>query len=324
MDGSHYQPDAGPMDLAVTKAASGADWIAWKATQSVSYVDATFKPVRDQVRNLGFTYRFFYHWLSSTTDPFSQAQHYLKTLGTLQVGEGCMLDAEEGGISVEKCLIFLEAVEAVTKRPMSVYSGIYVAGGTIWRDPRIRTSAYGDRPMHLAAYISVADLEKRLTQLGIRDLPIHAWQYSSNGPVPGITGRCDMNAILDIGAMSRAAGYQSAPTPPAPAPSPEPGDTVDDVRTITNEKTYSFQGQDYGPNVIKWLVVVQGDGSGLAKLHLQDYEYEAIGAGLDTEKAMASEKLDKMPDYKPQPAGGGSVVCPPIVGTIQLSGTLSQ
>lgn len=224
MDGSHYQPDAGPMDLAKTRAASAGDWIAWKCSQSINYVDPTFRNVRVQVSALGFKYRMFYHWLSSTTDPAAQAAWFLKCMGTWADGEGAMLDAEEAGITVDKCLVVLEAVEAVTHRPMSVYTGIYVAGGTIWKDPRIRTSKYGDRPMHLAAYISTTSLDSRLRAAGVRDLPIHAWQYSSITPVPGIAGiHVDNNAVLDFASMDRAVNAHMAPAPvPVPTPTPTP------------------------------------------------------------------------------------------------------
>lgn len=211
-DGSHWQYDAGPVDLTVL--ALRTFWLSWKATQSTKYNDPTFARVKDQVRvQRLFTYFLPYHWLSSTTDPEAQANHFLRAIGNLRPGEGTMLDAEENGITVPGCLNWLEAVEEETRRPSSVYTGLYVAGGTIWRSQHIRNSKYGPRPMHLAAYITRASLLSRLNQLGVAGLPIHAWQYSSNGPVPGITGRADMNTIIDRLAYDLACSQQQKPTP---------------------------------------------------------------------------------------------------------------
>lgn len=210
-DCSHYQPDAGPVDLSVTRS-SGSTYIAWKATQSIAYADPTFNTYRMISKAVGFHTIMMYHWLSSTTDPVAQADFYLSTVKVFNPNEGAMLDAEEAGITVEKCLAWMERVESVTHLPCAIYTGIYVAGGTIYTDPRIRTSKYGRRMVHLAAYVSADALTAILTRKGLIDLPVDAWQWSSNGPVPGITGRCDMNAILN------PAGFKSITVQPAPWP----------------------------------------------------------------------------------------------------------
>lgn len=233
-DGSHHQFDAGPVDLLALRRACW--WLAWKATQKLKYVDPTFATIRRSAQT--FDQFFAYHWLTPgvDADPEEQAAHYLRTIGELRDGEGVMLDAEERGITVSDCLRWLEAVESQTRRPASVYTGLYVASGALWRSSAIRESRYGLRPMHLAAYVSENDLWSRLTQLGVTGLPIHAWQYSSNGPVPGITGRADMNVILDPEVMHRACWPARKPQPqpdpvqpPAPDPAPTQPEEEDDV-----------------------------------------------------------------------------------------------
>jgi hypothetical protein len=97
-DGSHYQPDAGPVDMAVLRAALW--WLGWKASQSTKYVDPSFVGIRAEAHRVGFPYFLPYHWLSSTTDPIAQADHYLSVVGKWLPGEGAMLDAEENGIDV--------------------------------------------------------------------------------------------------------------------------------------------------------------------------------------------------------------------------------
>ena len=214
-DCSHYQPDAGPVDLSVTRA-TPTTFIAWKATQSTLYIDPTYAEYRALAKLLGFSWTLSYHWLSSISDPIQQADHYLQTIQAFGPSEGVMLDAEEAGTTVEKCLAWLERVESVTHRPSAVYTGIYVSGGTIYADPRIRSSVYGPRMVHLAAYVSPANLYARLSAKGLLELPIDAWQWSSNGPVPGITGRCDMNSVLNPAGLSTIVLPPAPPTPPTP------------------------------------------------------------------------------------------------------------
>ena len=207
IDGSHYQPDAGPVDLGVV-AAIPTFWWAWKATQSTSGRDPTFAAMWAKAAPL-FAQRLAYHWLSSTTDPVAQADHFLSVWD--HTG-GAMLDAEEAGITVAGALAWCERVEATTKRPCVVYSGLYVSGGTIWKSAALRTSAYGARPFIVAAYVSEANLAARLKATNSPDP--HAWQYSSNGPVPGITGRCDMDMIHDRAAFDLACGLAATSPPP--------------------------------------------------------------------------------------------------------------
>lgn len=219
-DGSHWQVDAGPVDWNVL--VDAVWWFAWKATQSTRYVDPTFAAARRQAdRRAGFRHRLPYHWLSSTTDPEQQADHHLRTVG--EPGPwGSMLDAEENGITVDSCLGWLEYFEARRRRPAAVYSGLYVAGGTIWRSERIREGRFGPRPMILAAYVSRENLLARMRSLGVAHLPMHAWQYSSAGPVPGITGRADMNAVFDRAVFDRICGIEAARPEPVPPHLPVP------------------------------------------------------------------------------------------------------
>lgn len=211
-DISHHQHDAGPVDEATLFAASNG-WFAFKLTQSTKYRDPTAQRSRlaarkAKVRNVGL-----YHWLSSTTDPEEQAWWYLKNIGgdRLTEHEFAMCDTEEAGVTVDKNLGFMEAVEKREKRSCADYTGGFVAGGTIWRDPRIREGKYGPRPMILAAYTT----EARAKQVSdFARFPWSSWQYSSNGPVPGITGRCDMNRVDDFAIYDLASGLGVVQPPP--------------------------------------------------------------------------------------------------------------
>lgn len=322
-DGSHWQKDAGPVDFAALRRSTW--WFAWKATQSIRGADPTFTWARNNVAPLGFRHRFFYHWLSSTTDVAAQADHYLRTVGTLAVGEGVMLDAEETGITEASCLAWLERVEAVIQRPSSVYTGLYVAGGTIWKSAKIRNSNFGPRPMHLAAYCTRERLLELLKSTDTTALPIHAWQYSSNGPVPGITGRADMNTIIDPAIFDRSCGIVESPAPapaPIPIPVPPPQDDEDMATIITNNE----QRLEAAPKVEKYVLMPNG------KLrHLPLVEWQLLGQkeGVPLDNWVLDTVLGW---WKPE--DGESAPCPPcpdcppcppvsIPTTITLQGKLS-
>jgi len=208
-DISHYQNEKGPIDWPSLKMASVGSWFACKATQRANYKDPYFDYNRESAHTIGFRYIMMYHWLS----PVSQARvvdqvgFYLSKVGKLQLNEGVMIDAEEGGITLADTLEFADRVEQKTGRPCSIYTGAFVAGGSIWTS---QTLFNGLRARHLAAYTS----EQKMKALPGVDPPLPAaWQYSSNGPVPGIVGRCDMNFFYDISMYDLICGIGTLPKP---------------------------------------------------------------------------------------------------------------
>lgn len=279
-DISHHQDDAGPIDWSQLRSSSW--WCATKATQSTGYVDPTFTAHRVQMAAQGFTHRLFYHWLSSTTDPVAQALHFLETVGDWHDGEGAFLDAEEAGIAVAGCLAWHEVVQRERRRKNGTYTGAYVAGGTIWQSTRLRECG----PMHLAAYTTEA---KALALPGMKSYPWDAWQYSSNGPVPGITGRCDMNRIDNRAAFDLACGVNASPQP-QPTP-PQGGDEM--ALLLTNS-----QAGKYGNVNESWWVLMD-DGS---KRHVPTLA--ELGARSQNPVQKCDDAmLDGIPDYVPG-AGG--------------------
>lgn len=265
-DGSHHQFDAGPVDLDVLASVTWIIW--WKATQSTSYVDPTFARVWVQRRK--FVVSSAYHWLSSTTDPEKQADHFIRAIeaqGGLGPGSGVMGDFEEGGITVPWCVGFKRPVEKYFKRPLQNYSGLYVAGGSIWNSDELRESPYGPfAPMHLAAYISEARL--RDIMLARKAKPYHAWQYSSDGPVPGITGRADMN-----GRINRLMYEQAARVPSKP----EEDDEMPEY-FARNAEPRQFEGVTYPAGAIKFERVRVADGSARLR-RLSGGELRLMGHG---------------------------------------------
>lgn len=285
VDVAHYQYDSGPLNWA-TVAAIPTWWAATKLTQSTTYADPTGQRSRMAFLAAGMTHRGLYHWLSSTTDPAEQAAKFLRELGPVAVGEFAMLDAEEAGITTAGALTWCETVEAVTHRPAVVYSGAYVTGGTIWQSTKLRESKYGRRPFILAAYTTEA---KALALPGVRAYPWQAWQFSSNGPVPGVVGRCDMDRVDDRAAFDTACGFTAHTTPIEVQPSPTPqGDDMPAV--FTNAEAHSLDGASYGPGVVKWVVMPDG-----SKRHIGGVEAAVYGTPAGV--ALTNEQIGQLPDY---------------------------
>jgi GH25 family lysozyme M1 (1,4-beta-N-acetylmuramidase) len=230
-DLSHYQDDAGPIDWDAL--ASSSWWCATKATQGVSYVDPTFHEHRIQMSARQFKIRLFYHWLDPNSSPTAQAMHFLMVVGKLAPGEGVMLDAEQAGVTAAMVVEWCSMVEKATGRPVVVYTGAFVAGGSIWQSTDVRTSIFGTpRAMHLAAYTTEA---RALALRGVAAYPWSGWQYSSNGPVAGVAGRCDMNRIDLLDHYLAACGLTSVPQP-APIPTPVQEDDMPKYFTVAGAK----------------------------------------------------------------------------------------
>lgn len=303
MDGAHYQFDHGKPDLRVMRDA-GLWWIGWKVSQSTGYVDPTFAQIRSEW--LDFECRLPYHWLSSTTDPKTQAQHYLNSVNEIRPGQTAMQDLEEAGITVDKALTWFEWVEDYTHRPSVGYSGIYVAGGTIWKSPELRMSRYGRRPFTVAAYVTEANLRARLAATHSPDPD--AWQYSSNGPVPGIVGRCDMDMVFDKPAFQLACGNTATPIP-----QPQPEDDMPDLVANKQIRVNKYGGEEQAGEMMfatDWL-------------HKNNISTEIVDAKFKgvTPILLSNAALDAIPD-----AGSGGAPIDfklPVTMSLSLSGGAS-
>lgn len=208
IDVSRYQGD---VDWRAVRA-QGMAWSACKATQGRRWVDPTFSANRAGMAAAGFPVRLFYHWLSHDVPATVQAAHFLRTVGGLAVGEGVMLDAEEDGITLAQCIEWCRLVEAATGRPVAVYTGVYVAGRTIWQSPVLFD---GRRARVLAAYTSEARA-RRIAAPHAWD----AWQWTGSGTVAGVDGPVDIDQVDHMPAFLRACGY------PTTTPEPSEEDTV--------------------------------------------------------------------------------------------------
>lgn len=134
IDVSAWQPNITQEDWFTLKKMFGVDFAFIKATQGVSYKSNTFQNDFDEAKNAGVI-RGSYHFYERNVDPVSQADWYLKVLGTLQKGDlRPVLDLEANPASgysqlspmdLPRALRILKRIEEVTgERPM-LYCGAY-------------------------------------------------------------------------------------------------------------------------------------------------------------------------------------------------------
>jgi lysozyme len=190
IDVSHYQ---GQIDWTQVRTDAALRLVSAKATEGVRDVDPMFEANWAAMRAAGFPYRFAYHFVTPDP-PDAQAQHFAQAVGTLQPGEGVMLDIEwvnsatKPPSELETALVaeLLAAVKEHTGRTPLRYMGEYYAG---FNDPRL--TPY---PLWLAAY------EASLPKTAAATI-VWQWGGGTNGSfVSGIDGgksRVDSNQVED-------------------------------------------------------------------------------------------------------------------------------
>lgn len=203
-DGIDVSKWQGTIDWAQVRA-SGITWSACRTwDRDLRDVDATF--AANRAGQAFARHRLLYYWLEPGRALIG-VDEFFWAVGQLHDGEGVMLDAEQEGITEGECLQWLEAVEARTGRPCAVYTGGYVAGGTIWHS---RLIFDGRRPRVFACYSAEGDC----ANIHADGIPWDAWQYSATGRVPGIAANCDEDQVDNPGAFDRCCGHGATTTSP--------------------------------------------------------------------------------------------------------------
>lgn len=205
----HPPYQSAPVDWLAVKNA-GVEWVAYQALKGES-LDPSFAYNRSECARLNFKYRMAYGYPTTLLAPNQptgmpwdqQAQLFVRTVGALLPGEGVMCDAEVEGITEALTLTWLNVVEAQTHKPSAVYTGGYVAGGTLWRSSNIYN---GHRARVFAAYSSEEEARTRHAA----GIPWDAWQYSGSGNCPGVLGACDLDQVDNNAAFDRVCS--SGPT----------------------------------------------------------------------------------------------------------------
>lgn len=191
------------VDFPVVFEEGGVRWFAAKATQGGSTVDPFWVVNRAGAESVPFRARLAYHWLEPDVSVSVQAEHFCRTVGAWDGTWRPMCDAEEAGVTAAMVAEWCDRVEQVAQVDAAVYTGVFVAGGTIWRSAEVFTP---QRPRILAAYTSEARMRELCAQNG-GFLP-DVWQnLGDQGRCPGV-GRltpagpmhslpCDNDVVLD-------------------------------------------------------------------------------------------------------------------------------
>lgn len=126
VDVSHFQ---GTIDFNALKAA-GYDFIVIKATQGTNYVDPMFSTNRAKAHAAGLVV-LLYHF-GNGSDVATEASFFVRTVGTLQVGEGLVLDDEVAAINSAWAKSFCDIVFAATTVKPLVYINKSVLANQNW------------------------------------------------------------------------------------------------------------------------------------------------------------------------------------------------
>ena len=184
IDVSHYQ---GKIDWGAVSE-SGIQFALTKATGGDSFVDPEFSNNWHGIRSNEII-RGAYHFFYASSNPVTQANHFLKTVGPLEKSDFPpildieILDNATPGLLVSNAIKWLESVEDATgKRPI-VYTDV-AFGKQYLNDPR-----FGKYALWIAEYAEkVKAVPDPWSTAGWK-----IWQHNQSGRVKGIDGAVDMD-----------------------------------------------------------------------------------------------------------------------------------
>lgn len=184
--------------------AGGYQWCATRIwdRQEGPGVDKTF--IRNRAGMSFARHRLLYWYLEPNRSIAEQAAQCVAIVGPLAAGEGIMLDAEDT-TTESQAFTWCQLVEAHTRRPVCVYTALFVDGARTWRSTRIFD---GTRPRVFAAYKDEATARSLAAPFSW-----DAWQWTSTGHVAGITGNVDLNQVDHPAAFDPVCGLTNIPPP---------------------------------------------------------------------------------------------------------------
>ncbi len=210
IDASHYQQT---IDWKLVSEA-GYAFAFIKATESNDKVDALFSANWTGAKGAGVL-RGAYHFFQADVDPETQAEHFIKTILSMN-DEGELppaLDLEPGdpkkaGALAERVKAWLDRVEAALgKRPI-IYSNRQILDGLISTDGSTPPWT-NDYPLWIA-YYPLSEMPETNPRLPHSWRNWMFWQYTDQGFLDGIRGSVNLNYFngskADLEAFARARG----------------------------------------------------------------------------------------------------------------------
>ncbi len=169
-------------------AASGVRFTVIKATEKSDFIDPAFATNWAGSKQHGII-RGAYHFFRAAVDPIAQADHFLKVLGSSQLGDlPPTLDLEStdglsGQVASQRALQFLDRVATKTGRTPIVYTSVRVFSQEL-NNP----AGFGPYTLWVSSRL-----------VNCPDIPAPPWsdwafwQHTSKGTVPGISSQVDLN-----------------------------------------------------------------------------------------------------------------------------------
>ena len=192
IDVSHWQ---GTIDWAAV-AAAGKRFVYMKASEGTSFVDRTYALNRAQAKAVGL-YVGAYHFAQPDATPgdaVAEADHFL---ATAQIAQGELLPVLDlevaGGQSTTALQAWVQAFMGRVYERTGVPGVIYVSP-SFWKTYMGNTDWFalnGYRTLWVAHWTGATAPSIPAGNWGGQGWTF--WQYSSNGAVPGIRGRVDLN-----------------------------------------------------------------------------------------------------------------------------------
>ena len=266
------------------------------------YFEANYSGAKAAGIHVG-AYYFVGPGCTSAADGKADAERFIAQLAGKQFDFPVYIDFEAPSAAnpsgnTDACIAFCETMEAA-----GYYVGIYASDYSGFKDKleKKRLLPYTWWVAHYGAEVDYATENKGI------------WQYTSDGSVPGISGRVDMDeAYIDYSGTITAGGYNgyskgSTAAKPAAQPAPQPA---------AAPATSGFAVGD----TVKPIQLVDYNGNGLASYHSTYQISELHGdravltAGGQVWAAMRTSNLSKV--------GGGSAPAPAPSSQINVGDTV--
>jgi lysozyme len=182
--------------------ASGIVGVIHKATQGISYVDATYASRKQEALAAGLLWGA-YHFGEGGL-PFTQAEHFLEVVQP-EPADLLVLDWEDyidSTMLLDEAEFFILHVAVATKRPPGLYSGqAFLTDALAQSHGSILQNCW----LWLARYSTELPEVPRLWPTWTM------WQYTDAGTVPGVEGACDRNQFNgDEAGLRRLWGVEPA------------------------------------------------------------------------------------------------------------------
>ena len=205
-DVSHYQGD---INWAEVKKA-GASFAFAKATEGVTFVDASLVANRKGMRAEGFSPRGYYHFGHPNESAATQAAHFCHTVGALEAGEVAVLDIESAsnadpaqvakwskefvdkvmstlGLPASRVLICQSSPPPAPSLHRNVPCGpdaLADTGAWFWNPQAGGSSLLSAHPLWVSGYTKEPPMPKGWSTWAY-------WQYTDKATIAGIKGGVD-------------------------------------------------------------------------------------------------------------------------------------